>query len=117
MTAAHEFASYDDLLTRPENGRGEIVHGRLGAQPRPRLWRARATAALGVEDGSAFDLGDDRPGACSTRDAPEPHPDADARTPDLRVCRLPPRRSRGGDTVDAPPFPPLALDSAALWVD
>lgn len=83
----HKPATYEDLLTLPKNVVGEIVNGRLIAQPRPAPKHARAYAVLGRKLGSPFDEGQGGPGGCWIFDEPEVHLDADILVPDLAGWR------------------------------
>jgi Uma2 family endonuclease len=83
----HKPATYEDLFTLPENVIGEIVNGRLVAQPRPAPRHAHAYSALGGELGPPFDKGRGGPGGWWILDEPEVHLDADILVPDLAGWR------------------------------
>ncbi|MEY2343317.1 hypothetical protein AB4090_14605 [Acidithiobacillus sp. IBUN Pt1247-S3] len=46
MTAAHRYATYQDLLDLPENVVGEIIAGELHTHPRPAPAHAQASSSL-----------------------------------------------------------------------
>lgn len=85
--AARKFATYEDLLALPANLVGEIINGRLIAQPRPAPRHARAHSSLGVRIGGPFDLGDGGPGGWWILTEPELHIAADILVPDLAGWR------------------------------
>jgi Uma2 family endonuclease len=92
---ARREASYEDLLDLPENQVGEIIGGRLHAQPRPTPRHARVASGLGADLGTPFDRGRGGPGGWWILDEPELHLGADVLVPDLagwrreRLPRLP----------------------------
>ncbi|MBK1722580.1 Uma2 family endonuclease [Thiocystis violacea] len=94
-SAAFRHATYEDLLDLPDNQVGEIIGGRLHAQPRPAPRHARAASGLGADLGTPFDRGRGGPGGWWILDEPELHLDADVLVPDLagwrrqRLPRLP----------------------------
>lgn len=95
MTAARKFATYEDLLALPENQVGEIIHGTLYAQPRPRPKHVRAASKIGGRLDGPFDAGESGPGGWWIFDEPELHLGPDVLVPDLagwrreRLPRLP----------------------------
>ena len=54
---ANRRATYEDLFAVRENAIGEILDGALVVTPRPSPEHARATLALGIEIGPAYDFG------------------------------------------------------------
>lgn len=95
MNIAQKFATYDDLLALPENRVGEIIHGTLYSQPRPRPRHVRASTRIGARLDGPFDLGEGGPGGWWILDEPELHLGGDVLVPDLagwkreRMPRLP----------------------------
>lgn len=85
--AARQPATYEDLLALDDNLVGEIVHGVLHAQPRPRIRHARASTRLGQKLGPPFDEGDGGPGGWILLDEPELHLQPDVLVPDLAGWR------------------------------
>lgn len=92
---ARKFATYEDLLGLPENLVGEIVHGRLIAQPRPAPRHAWAQTNIGGEIIGPFGHGRGGPGGWWILTEPELHIGGDILVPDLagwrreRMPRLP----------------------------
>ena len=92
---AQKPACYGDLLDLPEHLTGQIINGRIVAQPRPRPKHARAYSAIGFQLGGPYDQGLGGPGGWWILDEPELHLDADVLVPDLagwrreRMPRLP----------------------------
>lgn len=92
---AEKPASYADLFDLPEHLTGQIVNGRLIAQPRPRPKHAAAYSGIGIELGGPYHYGRGGPGGWWILDEPELHLDADVLVPDLagwrreRMPRLP----------------------------
>ncbi|MEY2340566.1 hypothetical protein AB4090_00450 [Acidithiobacillus sp. IBUN Pt1247-S3] len=62
MTAAHRYATYEDLLDLPENVVGEIIAGELHTHPRPAPAHAQASSSLGADLGQPFGRGRGGPG-------------------------------------------------------
>ena len=90
-------ATYDDLLSLPENCVGEILDGELVTMPRPGGRHARASSRLGVKIGGPFDADDGGkggPGGWVILDEPELHlgPKPDKLVPD----RFPGQSTDGG---------------------
>lgn len=92
---AQKPACYGDLLDLPEHLTGQIINGRIVAQPRPRPKHVRAYSAIGFQLGGPYDQGLGGPGGWWILDEPELHLDADVLVPDLagwrreRMPRLP----------------------------
>ena len=105
--AARRRATYEDLLSVPDDRVAEIVDGELVVSPRPAGPHARATSALGMEIGGPFDRGRGGPGGWWIVDEPELHFGEDILVPDLAGWR----RERMPVYPDAP-FVTLAPD----WV-
>ena len=80
-------ASYEDLLSLPENVVGEIVDGELYSSPRPASAHAAATSALGEELGPPFKRGRGGPGGWFILDEPELHIGGQVMVPDLAGWR------------------------------
>lgn len=76
-------ATYEDLLSVPENQVGEIIDGKLYSQPRPPPKHARAYSALGYSIGGPFDGGINGPGGWWIIDEPELHIQGHVLVPDL----------------------------------
>ena len=76
-------ASYDDLLSLPENLVGEILQGQLHTHPRPSPKHALAYSALGYSLGGPFGAGIGGPGGWWILDEPELHLGQDIIVPDL----------------------------------
>jgi Uma2 family endonuclease len=89
---------YGQLEALPENLTGEIIGGRLYAQPRPTTRHALAESGLAMDIGSAYHRGRGGPGGWWILVEPEIHfvRDAEVLVPDLagwrrdRMPRLPP---------------------------
>ncbi|MBI1385514.1 MAG: Uma2 family endonuclease [Rhizobiales bacterium] len=88
-------ATYADLAALPANMVGEIIHGVLHAQPRPRPAHAVVSHELQVELGNPFGRGRGGPGGWLFMDEPELHLEAHVVVPDIagwrreRLPRLP----------------------------
>ena len=88
---------YAQLEALPANLTGEIINGRLYAQPRPANPHALASSGLGMDIGSAYHRGRGGPGGWWILDEPEIHfiRDTEVLVPDLagwrreRMPRLP----------------------------
>ena len=95
---AYDNDLYDQLEALPENLTGEIINGRLYAQPRPANRHALAGSNLGGELYSPYNRGRGGPGGWWILDEPEIHfiRDTEVLVPDLagwlrdRMPRLPP---------------------------
>jgi Uma2 family endonuclease len=85
--AARKPDLYAELLSLPEHVVGQIVGGRLIAQPRPAPRHALAYSRLGSELGGPFDRGRGGPGGWWLLDEPEIHIGADVVVPDLAGWR------------------------------
>jgi Uma2 family endonuclease len=83
VTSAPRRATYDDLLSVPDNLVGELIDGELITQPRPATRHARAASRLGAELDGPFDRGKGGPGGWIILDEPELHLHGDALVPDL----------------------------------
>ena len=96
-TSMHSDDLYTQLETLPENLTGEIINGRLYAQPRPAGPHTQAGAGLGMDIGGAYHRGRGGPGGWWILDEPEIHfiRDTEVLVPDLagwrreRMPRLP----------------------------
>jgi len=97
-------ATYDDLLRVPDHLVAEIVDGELYANPRPAGPHARATTALGIILGAAFDLNDR---GWWYIDEPELHLAGEVVVSDIAGWR----RERMPPVLDAPWY-----DLAPAWV-
>jgi len=89
---AEKQASYDDLRALPDNMVGEILGGRLHAQPRPAPRHARAYSSITGTLWGPFDHGADGPGGWWILDEPELHLAGDVIVPDIagwRRTRMP----------------------------
>jgi Uma2 family endonuclease len=84
---AQRRATYQDLLSVPENLIAEIIHGVLHTQARPASPHARAASVLGVELGGPFDRGRGGPGGWLVLDEPELHLHGDVLVSDLAAWR------------------------------
>ena len=73
MQAAEKSSLYDQLLVLPETLTGEILNGRLHAQPRPSGPHGRASTGLDRTIGRSYDDGDDGPGGWWIFVEPEVH--------------------------------------------
>jgi len=80
-------ATYDDLVSLPENMVGEIVDGELFASPRPAPRHAMAATALGGEIYGPFQMGRNGPGGWLLLVEPELHLGPDVLVPDLAGWR------------------------------
>jgi len=80
-------ATYDDLVSLPENMVGEIVDGELFASQRPAPRHAMAATALGGEIYGPFQMGRGGPGGWWILDEPEVHLGPDVLVPDLAGWR------------------------------
>ncbi len=83
VATAQKPATYEDLLSVPENLVAEITHGQLHTHPRPSPRHARAASSLGDELVSPYDKGRGGPGGWWILDEPELHLAADIFVPDL----------------------------------
>lgn len=70
---AHQGTLYDALLALPENLVGEVIAGRLYAQPRPTGPHALAERGLNIELDGLFDEGRGGPGGWWILSEPEVH--------------------------------------------
>ena len=84
---ARRRATYEDVLTLPENVVGQIVDGELIVHPRPSTDHAIASGALHDDLRGPFDRGRDGPGGWWILFEPELHLGADALVPDLAGWR------------------------------
>ncbi|MEM0985642.1 MAG: Uma2 family endonuclease [Pseudomonadota bacterium] len=87
---AHKLVTYKDILDLPETLVGEIIHGALYTQPRPRPRHAMANTFLGSKLVSAFgDLGGSGhgPGGWVILVEPELHRDGNVLVPDIAGWR------------------------------
>lgn len=84
---AKRYATYEDLLSLPENLVGEIIYGQLYSHPRPAPKHARAYSALGYSIGGPFDGSIGGPGGWWILDEPELHLGGDILVPDLAGWR------------------------------
>ena len=78
---------YDDILNLPDNMVGEIINGRLEAQPRPAPKHALTSSSLGIEIGTLFH---GKPGGTNgwwILDEPELHINEHILVPDLAGWR------------------------------
>ncbi len=102
-------ATYQDILDLPDGVVGEIIHGVLHTQPRPRARHAMASSRMGVKLGGPFDSdGDDSgPGGWIILDEPELHFEETVLVPDLAGWR----RERMPEVPDVAYF-----DLAPDWV-
>ncbi len=85
-------ATYQDILDLPDGVVGEIIHGVLHTQPRPRFSHGRAATLLAGKVGNAFDYGDGGPGGWVFIVEPELHFGEDVVVPDIagwRRARMP----------------------------
>lgn len=85
--AARKFATYEDLLALPGNLVGEIVNGRLIAQPRPAPRHSWAQSNIGSEIVGPFGQGRGGPGGWWILTEPELHIAGDILVPDLAGWR------------------------------
>lgn len=87
---APKLATYQDIIDLPENMVGEIIHGALYTQPRPRPRHAIAHTFLGAKLVSAFgDLGGggQGPGGWIILSEPEIHRNGHVVVPDMAGSR------------------------------
>ena len=88
-------ASYEDLLSLPDNLVGELIGGDLHTHPRPAPKHTLACSVLGGNLGNAYHWGGRGPGGWWILDEPELHLGGDILVPDLagwkreRMPRLP----------------------------
>ncbi|HUP63803.1 MAG TPA: Uma2 family endonuclease [Thermoanaerobaculia bacterium] len=88
-------ASYDDVITAPNDKIAEMLGGDLYLSPRPTIPHARVLSALGSDLHDAFDRGRSGPGGWWILHEPEIHLSGDVLVPDLagwrreRLPRLP----------------------------
>jgi Uma2 family endonuclease len=88
MTApARKPATYADLLALPATMVGEIIGGRLHAQPRPRAGHGAAGGALGSIVTGSYQFGRGGPGGWLFIDEPELHLGRDIVVPDIAGWR------------------------------
>ena len=80
-------ASYEDILSLPENVVGEIIDGELIVSPRPAPRHALASSFLGIGIGGPFGHGRGGPGGWIILDEPELHLAAQILVPDLAGWR------------------------------
>jgi hypothetical protein len=80
-------ATYEDIITLPENQVGEILYGQLHTHPRPAPKHALAYSALGYSLGGPFSAGVGGPGGWWILDEPELHLGQDVIVPDLAGWR------------------------------
>lgn len=80
-------ATYNDLLTLPENLVGEILNGQLHTHPRPAPKHARVYSAIGGNLWTPFDNGIGGPGGWWIIDEPELHLSDDVIVPDIAGWR------------------------------
>ncbi len=84
---AKKFATYEDLLSLPENLVAEIIAGELITSPRPSMRHVQASSSLGDELVSPFQKGKGGPGGWWILDEPELHLQGDVLVPDLAGWR------------------------------
>ena len=85
-------ATYEDVLSAPENKVAEILDGELFLSPRPAPRHSAAASSLGMVLGSAFHRGREGPGGWWILDEPELHLGKHVVVPDIggwRRERLP----------------------------
>ena len=70
---ARKRATYDDVLSAPENMIAEVIDGELHLMPRPRRSHLRAASALGSLLFGAFQVGVGGPGGWTILYEPELH--------------------------------------------
>ncbi len=85
--AAKKGATYDDVLSAPENVVAEVLFGVLHTHPRPAASHALAATSLGAELFGPFNRGRGGPGGWVLLDEPELHLGADILVPDLAGWR------------------------------
>lgn len=84
---ARKFATYEDLLSVPENLVAEIIAGELITSPRPSMRHAQASSKVGMRIGGPFCDGIGGPGGWWILDEPELHLQGDVLVPDLAGWR------------------------------
>ncbi|HVT43782.1 MAG TPA: Uma2 family endonuclease [Thermoanaerobaculia bacterium] len=94
---AREGATYDDVLSAPEDRIAEIAGGDLYLSPRPAPRHARVGSALTSELHDAFDHGRSGPGGWWILYEPELHLDGNVLVPDIAGWR----RERMSELPDA----------------
>jgi Uma2 family endonuclease len=80
-------ATYEDIVSLPENMVGEIVQGELFVSPRPAIRHALASSVLGGALGGPFHRGQGGPGGWWILDEVELHFGQDVLVPDLSGWR------------------------------
>ena len=80
-------ATYEDLLSVPDELVAELIHGVLITSPRPAPAHALAASTLGMDLGSPFHRGRGGPGGWWILDEPELHLGPDILVPDLAGWR------------------------------
>ena len=80
-------ATYDDVLTAPEDKVAEILDGELVLSPRPAARHSFAGSRLGIDVGGPFDRGRGGPGGWWIVDEPELHFGEQVVVPDLAGWR------------------------------
>jgi Uma2 family endonuclease len=80
-------ATYDDVITAPEDRIAEIMEGDLYLSPRPALKHARIASALTSDLHDAFDHGRSGPGGWWILFEPELHLDGNVLVPDIAGWR------------------------------
>ncbi len=73
MDAARKFATYDDVLSAPENMVAQVIDGELVLHPRPARLHTHVASELGTELGPPFRRGRGGPGGWLILDEPELH--------------------------------------------
>ncbi len=96
VAPAPKRATYDDILTAPDNMVAEIVDGALHLSPRPAKPHGKAASRLGAELILPFDRGRGGPGGWVILVEPELHLAADVVVPDLAGWRT----TRMADAID-----------------
>lgn len=84
---AAKLATYQDIIDLPENMVGEIIHGALHTQPRPRPLHAVAHTRLGARLGGSFDDSMGGDGGWVILFEPELHKDGHVLVPDIAGWR------------------------------
>jgi Uma2 family endonuclease len=87
MSAAHKFASYQDVLDAPAHLVAELVRGVLHTMARPAPRHARAASGINGGLHQGFDRGRGGPGGWIILIEPELHLGADVLVPDLAAWR------------------------------
>lgn len=80
-------ATYQDILSLPENVTGQIVDGELIASPQPVIRHQRVASILGMDLGPPFDRGRGGPGGWWIVAEPELHLEGDILVPDIAGWR------------------------------